>query len=201
MMPDGHTRGGGLLLALVAGSAWLLAGPHPPHTPDLPATTVPARPVSRLEAPATSPAHPAAAHQRPTPPTLVPSPPAAVQAVRFALGQLGKPYRWAAAGPGADDCSGLVFRAWRHAGLGWPRRSAAEQWRWLHDRGQDVAGGALQPGDLLVYAATPHDPSSIHHVALAVGAGRMVEAAAPGVPVRITRIRWGGLVGAARPVP
>src|SRR6266536_515223 len=54
MMPDGHTRGGGLLLALVAGSAWLLAGPHPPHTPDLPATTVPARPVSRLEAPATS---------------------------------------------------------------------------------------------------------------------------------------------------
>ncbi len=127
---------------------------------------------------ARNPAGPASASPpATTPPTLVPSPPAAVQAVRFALGQVGKSYRWGAAGPGA------------------------EQWRWLHDRGQDVAGGALQPGDLLVYAATPHDPSSIHHVALAVGAGRMVEAAAPGAPVRVVPVRWAGLVGADRPVP
>jgi len=94
-----------------------------------------------------------------------------------------------------------VFRAWRYGGLGWPRLSAAGQWTWLHQRGQDVAVDALQPGDLLFYVHTPHDPSSIHHVAIAVGAGRMVEAAAPGVPVRITRIRWGGVVAAARPAP
>jgi len=55
--------------------------------------------------------------------------------------------------------------------------------------------------DLLVYAHNRHDPFSIHHVALAVGAGRMVEAAAPGVPVRITRIRRAGVVAAARPAP
>ncbi len=33
MMPYAHARGGGLLLALAAGAAWLLAFPHPPRTP------------------------------------------------------------------------------------------------------------------------------------------------------------------------
>jgi peptidoglycan DL-endopeptidase CwlO len=44
-----------------------------------------------------------------------PGSPAAV-AVRFALAQLGKPYRWGADGPRSFDCSGLVQTAYRPPG-------------------------------------------------------------------------------------
>ena len=40
----------------------------------------------------------------------------AAVAVRFALAQLGKPYRWGADGPKSFDCSGLVQTAYRAAG-------------------------------------------------------------------------------------
>jgi cell wall-associated NlpC family hydrolase len=39
---------------------------------------------------------------------------AAATAIAFAMAQLGKPYQWGAAGPGAYDCSGLVYAAARH---------------------------------------------------------------------------------------
>ena len=126
---------------------------------------------------------------------------AAARAVAFALAQQGKPYQWGAEGPGAYDCSGLVWLAWQHAGLGWARMTAAGQWHWLHDRGHDVPATKLRPGDLLFYANNPHDPTSIHHVAIAVSDRRMVEAAAPGVPVRVVAVRQQGLYAAARPVP
>ncbi len=126
---------------------------------------------------------------------------AAARAVVFALGQVGKPYWWGAEGPGAYDCSGLTWRAWRHAGLAWVRTSAAGQWRWLHRCSRDVPATKLRPGDLLFYANNPHDPTSIHHVAIAVSDRRMVEAAAPGVPVRVVAVRQQGLYAAARPVP
>lgn len=62
-----------------------------------------------------------------------------------------------------------------------------------------VPTSQLQPGDLLFYAADPNDPASIHHVAVAIGGGRMVEAYAPGVPIRVVAIRRAGFFAAARP--
>jgi peptidoglycan DL-endopeptidase CwlO len=38
-------------------------------------------------------------------------------AADWALTQLGKPYRWGAAGPGSYDCSGLALEAWARAGV------------------------------------------------------------------------------------
>jgi hypothetical protein len=35
---------------------------------------------------------------------------------------------------------------------------------------------------------------------MAIGQGRMVEAYAPRIPVRVTRVRWSGFYYAARPV-
>jgi peptidoglycan DL-endopeptidase CwlO len=47
----------------------------------------------------------------------------AAVAVRFALAQLGKPYRWGADGPKSFDCSSLVQTAYRAAGVRLPRVS------------------------------------------------------------------------------
>jgi len=41
---------------------------------------------------------------------------AAAEVVAYARAQVGKPYLWGAAGPGAFDCSGLVMAAYAAAG-------------------------------------------------------------------------------------
>jgi hypothetical protein len=100
--------------------------------------------------------------------------------------------------PDAYDGSGLVWRAWRHAGLDWVRMSAAGQWQWLHQRGHDVPATQVGPGDPLFYADNPHDPASIHHVAMAIGHGRMVDAPERGLPVRVRPLRLRDLHAAAQ---
>jgi cell wall-associated NlpC family hydrolase len=109
--------------------------------------------------------------------------------VAFALRQRGKPYRWGAQGPGAFDCSGLTWAAWRVAGVTIPRTAAGQL------AGLPRARGRLQPGDLLIYASS--GPSR-RHVAMVVGRGRMVEAPGRGIPVGSTSLRRGYL-GAVRP--
>jgi cell wall-associated NlpC family hydrolase len=111
------------------------------------------------------------------------------RAVAFALAQRGKPYRWGAQGPGAYDCSGLTWAAWRAAGVAIPRTAAGQL------AGLPRARGRLQRGDLVIYRSS--GPSG-RHVAMVVGQGRMVEAVGRGIPVRSTAIRPGYL-GAVRP--
>jgi NlpC/P60 family len=113
----------------------------------------------------------------------------AARAVAFALDQRGKPYRWGAEGPGAFDCSGLTWAAWRAAGVAIPRTAAGQL------AGLPRVRGRLRPGDLLIYRS--RGPSR-RHVAMVAGPGRMVEAPARGIPVRSTSIRSGWL-GAVRP--
>jgi hypothetical protein len=120
--------------------------------------------------------------------------PAAV-AVRFALAQLGKPYRWGADGPGSYDCSGLVQTSYRAAGVMLPRVS-----RQQYHAGRHVPLTALRAGDLVFYASNPRDPGTIGHVGIYLANGRMVEAPRPGRPVRIASIwRAGILARATRP--
>jgi cell wall-associated NlpC family hydrolase len=111
------------------------------------------------------------------------------RAVAYAVAQRGKPYRWAAAGPAAFDCSGLTWAAWRAAGVRIPRTAAGQL------TGLPRIRGRLQPGDLLVYRS--RGPSR-RHVAIVVGPAQMVEAPGRGRPVRSARIRPGYL-GAVRP--
>jgi cell wall-associated NlpC family hydrolase len=111
------------------------------------------------------------------------------RAVAFALVQRGKPYRWGAEGPGAFDCSGLTWAAWRAAGVAIPRTAAGQL------AGLSRVRGRLRPGDLLIY---PSRGPSGRHVAIVVGRGRMVEALGRGIPVRVTSTRPGYL-GAVRP--
>jgi hypothetical protein len=117
--------------------------------------------------------------------------PAAV-AVKFATAQLGKPYRWGADGPRSFDCSGLVQTAYRAAGVALPRVS-----RQQYGAGTHVSLKALRAGDLLFYAKDTSNPRTIYHVAMYLGAGRMVEAPNPRAPVRIASIWRPGLLGRA----
>jgi cell wall-associated NlpC family hydrolase len=101
------------------------------------------------------------------------------RAIQYALGEVGKPYVWGATGPNAYDCSGLMLRAYESAGITLPRVARQQYW----------AGGHLpvrqaQPGDLLFWGYDTSNPDSIHHVAMYLGDGRMVEAANQAVPLR-----------------
>lgn len=102
----------------------------------------------------------------------------AAEAIRFALEERGDPYVWGATGPDAYDCSGLMLRAYEAAGITLPRVS----------RDQYKAGAMLpveqaQPGDLVFWAYDSSDPATIHHVAMYLGNGKIVEAQQSGVPV------------------
>ncbi|MGW4233724.1 NlpC/P60 family protein [Streptomyces sp. NPDC004980] len=111
-------------------------------------------------------------------------------AVRYAVGQIGKPYVWGAEGPDAYDCSGLTSQAWSAAGLTIPRTSQ-EQWRRL----PKVPVASLRPGDLVVYF-----PKATH-VALYIGDGLVVQAPRPGASVKVSPLASNPLLGAVRPDP
>lgn len=111
-------------------------------------------------------------------------------ALRFAVGQLGKPYEWGAEGPETYDCSGLTQRAWAAAGRDIPRTSQ-EQWARLPRVGLDD----LRPGDLVVYF-----PGATH-VALYLGEGLVVQAPRPGARVKVSPVAANPLLGAVRPDP
>ena len=97
-------------------------------------------------------------------------------AVAFATKQVlaRKPYIWGAEGPNSFDCSGLVFAAYRAAGLNWPN------WDRLNSAlyagyTKHVTISELVPGDLLFYSYKG-TISSIHHITIYAGNGMMWEA-------------------------
>ena len=97
-------------------------------------------------------------------------------AVAFAKKQVQarKPYIWGSEGPSSFDCSGLVFAAYKSAGLGWPNwdrlNSALYSGYTKH-----VPLTELQPGDLLFYSYKG-TISTIHHISIYAGGGMMWEA-------------------------
>ena len=124
---------------------------------------------------------------------------AAGDAIQFALSQQGKPYQWGAltTHQNSFDCSSLMLQAYRDGGVSLPRTSR-EQWR----AGAYLPVAKAQPGDLLFWAHDTSDPATIHHVAMYLGDGKMVEAQQNGVPVHIRSVTFteGGLMDyAVRP--
>jgi endonuclease/exonuclease/phosphatase (EEP) superfamily protein YafD len=108
-------------------------------------------------------------------------------AVNFALDQVGDRYVWAAHGPDAWDCSGLVSGAWGAAGVKvYPQTEALL-------KQLPRATGPVQAGDLLYHPG---------HVAMALytlnGKDIIVEAANPRAGVRITE-QWRKPTAVLRP--
>lgn len=100
-----------------------------------------------------------------------------VNAARMAIGAT---YVWGGSSiPPGVDCSGLVYWAAHQMGSKIPRLTAAG-----YQAGSTPGGSYNTPGTLLFWGAPAH------HIAIASGGGRMVEAPTFGVPVREVPI-WG----------
>jgi hypothetical protein len=97
-------------------------------------------------------------------------------AVAFAKKQVEarKPYVWGDEGPNAFDCSGLVYAAYRSAGLGWPNWDRLNSSLfWVATKRVKLT--ELVPGDLLFYSYKG-TVSTIHHITIYAGGGMMWEA-------------------------
>ncbi|WP_018588432.1 C40 family peptidase [Salinispora arenicola] len=123
--------------------------------------------------------------------------PTARKAVEYALAQLGDPYLWAAEGPDRFDCSGLVWAAYRSAGYRALPRVSRDQY--YATRSRTVARTGLLPGDLLFFASGS-SWTSIHHMGMYIGRGRMVHAPRSGDVVKISTVTWSRLYAATRVV-
>jgi cell wall-associated NlpC family hydrolase len=102
---------------------------------------------------------------------------------------VGVPYLWAGTSAFAFDCSGFTSTVYKSRGVVIPRDAGAQA-----NRGSPVARNRLRRGDLIFYARS----GRIHHVALYVGGGRMIEARRTGTRVRIVPVRTRGYWGARR---
>lgn len=131
---------------------------------------------------------------RPAPaPAPAPNGSAVQRAIAYAAAQVGKPYQWGAEGPSSFDCSGLTMRAWERGGISLPHYSVAQ-----YDASTPVPISQARPGDLLFWSNNGR-PSGIHHVAIYLGGGRLIEAPRTGVPVRYSTLSYWYPTFAARP--
>ena len=122
----------------------------------------------------------------------------------LAMQWLGLPYSWGGGnssgptwgtdGPVGFDCSGLALWAWAQVGVFLPHYSGYQ-----YRSGMHVSRGNLMPGDLVFWAYNTSDPGSIHHVAIYIGGGRIVQAPQTGDVVKISYMWSNGYIGAARP--
>lgn len=99
-----------------------------------------------------------------------------LQAVEFAKRQVlaKKPYVWGDEGPNTFDCSGLVYAAYKSAGLGWPiwdRLNSGLYYTYT----KQIPLSEMEPGDLLFYSYKG-TISTIHHISIYAGNGMMWEA-------------------------
>lgn len=168
----------GLAMAIPATVAFTpVRQPAPP--PAEPQVVAPAPPVVAVTPVPAAPATPASL---PPGPGLLPPPPpdrdVGPIVANAAMTRVGAPYAWAATGPDAFDCSGLVVWAFHQAGLSLPHSSQA-----LASGGLPVALDQMRPGDVI--SLFP-DAS---HVGIYVGDGRMVHAQFEGLPVIVESLR------------
>ncbi|MFD9941756.1 NlpC/P60 family protein [Nonomuraea sp. NPDC059023] len=115
----------------------------------------------------------------------------AAAVLKFAFGQVGKPYIYGGTGPRGYDCSGFTQASWRAAGVSLPR-TTWQQWAWGAKR--RVSLDALRPGDLIF-------SEGLGHVTIYAGNGNIVHAPQTGDVIKVVKFSSYGrrVVGAIRP--
>lgn len=101
-------------------------------------------------------------------------------AAALASGLTGAPYRFGGDSPDGFDCSGLVFYAYRQAGLLTPRTV-----RDLYDASESIHPDEMLPGDLVFFR---NRWRRVNHVGIALGDGTFVHAPSSRGVVRIERL-------------
>ena len=113
-------------------------------------------------------------------PTLSPGDSVRHAAIAAAVSQVGRPYLYGGEDPNEGfDCSGLVWFAYRSAGVATPR-TTRDLWREL----APVERGSERPGDLVFF----NIDGKPQHVGLYLGNGRFVHAPATGKTVTIANL-------------
>lgn len=99
-----------------------------------------------------------------------------LKAVEFAKRQVlaKKPYVWGDEGPNTFDCSGLVYAAYKYAGLGWPNWDRLNSGLY-YTYTKQIPLAEMEPGDLIFYSYKG-TISTIHHISIYAGEGMMWEA-------------------------
>jgi cell wall-associated NlpC family hydrolase len=105
--------------------------------------------------------------------------PEAQKVLDVARKQRGDPWVSGSVGPAAFDCSGLVYYAFKQAGLlkriGGSRRSARGYWDWFADRGR-ASRTNPRPGDLAIWG-------NGRHIGIYLGNGKAISAINDGVTI------------------
>jgi len=104
------------------------------------------------------------------------------RALGIAASKQGAPYQWGASGPNRFDCSGLTLYSFKHAGKTLPRTAAAQ-----YNGSRHLSASARRVGDL-VFFHSGSSSSSVYHVGIYAGNGRIWHAPKPGATVRLERI-------------
>ena len=113
---------------------------------------------------------------------------AASTAINAAMGYLGTPYVWAGESAAGLDCSGLTMVSYAAAGVDLTHSSRVQ-----YGEGAQVPLDAVQPGDL-VFWSSDGSQSGIYHVAIYLGDDTMIEAPTFGMTVRVTSMRYSGVM-------
>ena len=106
--------------------------------------------------------------------------PRRIQALHLAAAQVGKPYRWGAAGPYAFDCSGLIYYVYRtrlHVAL--PRTANAQRIATVR-----VAKSNILAGDLVFFMRS----GRAYHVGVYAGSGKVWHSPRPGQRVQLSKL-------------
>lgn len=168
----------------------------PEPAPSQSTTPEPAPSPSETSQPAPAPAPEPEPAPAPTPepdpepepdPTPAPSGGADV-AIAKAYTFIGVDYVWGGESYSGVDCSGLAMLSWAAAGVSLTHSSRAQYWEGTH-----VSLDSVQPGDLIFWSSDG-SAGSIYHVAIYLGNDQMIEAPTFGVPVRVTGVRYSGIM-------
>ncbi|HET8605373.1 MAG TPA: C40 family peptidase [Marmoricola sp.] len=132
-----------------------------------PAPSAPTVPATQVRPPVAHPGHQPKAQVR--------------KVIRYARAQLGKPYVWAAAGPNSFDCSGLTMMAWRQGGVYLDHYAESQYYQ-----STPISYGQLRRGDLVFWTVGDVPTGYIHHVALYIGHGQIIQAPYTGAYVEVS---------------
>ena len=113
---------------------------------------------------------------------------AASTAISTAMSYIGTPYVWAGESASGLDCSGLTMVSYEAAGVYLTHSSRVQ-----YGQGTQVPLDTAQPGDL-VFWSSDGSQSGIYHVAIYLGDDMMIEAPTFGMTVRVTSMRYSGVM-------